>query len=72
MTSGEEEKKGRSLDLGLRMAFLSQPSDAAGLSPRGQPDTEALCKAVFLKLWVARVSLGSGVFFFFFFFNITF
>lgn len=65
VTRGEEEKKGRSLDLGLRMAFLSQPSDATVLSPRGQPATEALCKAVFLKLWVARVSLGSGVFFLF-------
>ena len=41
VTSGEEEKKRGSLDLGLRVDFRSQPCDAAVLPPQGQPDTEA-------------------------------
>lgn len=63
VTSGEEEKKRGSLDLGLRVDFRSQPCDAAVLPPQGQPDTEAWsCEAVFLKLWAA---CHCGLFFFF-------
>ena len=49
-TNSEEGKKGKSLDVALGIALLSQPRGAAVLPPRSQSDVEAFCKAVLLQL----------------------